>query len=335
MTSPTSASRAGGDTAPAVELSSLVKSFKGANGTRFRAVDDLTMTVPRGQIVAFLGPNGAGKTTTLDMLLGLTDPDAGTARVLGKPARRAVLDGHVSAVLQTGGLLADLKVKETVRMIASMLTRPAPVADVLERAGLTDLATRKVSKLSGGEQQRLRFALALLPDPDVLVLDEPTAGMDVKARHEFWDRMRSEADAGRTVVFATHYLQEADQFAERIIMIARGKVIADGSTSEIREMSSGRQVSIDIPDDASREDYLETLRGLDGVQHVERIGSRAAIRATDTDALALTLLRDLQARNLEIASADLDSAFLNLTGDPATEDEAADTTTGTTGKDQS
>lgn len=309
------------DGAPAVELTDLVKAFKGADGQKFRAVDGLSMRIPHGQIVAFLGPNGAGKTTTLDMLLGLTTPDSGTANVLGVPARRAVLDGHVSAVLQSGGLLADLKVRETVQLIASMLKDPSPVDEVIERAGLTRLAARRVSKCSGGEQQRLRFALALLPDPEVLVLDEPTAGMDVSARHEFWATMRAEADRGRTVVFATHYLQEADQFAERIVLVAEGKVIADGSTSEIRSMSSGRTVSVDVPE-RGEADWVDAVRRIDGVQSIERTGGRVVIRAADTDALALALLRDLGAHNLEIASADLDSAFLNLTGNGNGKDQS-------------
>src|SRR5699024_4358015 len=137
-------------------------------------------------------------------------------RVLGRSPRRAVREGRISAVLQSGGLLRDLTVAETVRMIASTFTEHVPVPEVIERAGIASIARRRVSKCSGGEQQRLRFALALLPDPDLLVLDEPTAGMDVSARAEFWDTMRADAASGRTVVFATHYLEEADTFAERI-----------------------------------------------------------------------------------------------------------------------
>ena len=157
---------------------------------------------------------------------------------------------HVSAVLQTGGLLRDLTVRETVRMIASTYAAHAPVDEVIDRAGLTALADRRVSKCSGGEQQRLRFALALLPDPRLLVLDEPTAGMDVTARRDFWDTMHADASAGRTVVFATHYLEEADAFADRIVLVAGGRIVADGTTAEIRSRASGRTVSATLPDHA-------------------------------------------------------------------------------------
>src|SRR5690606_34687861 len=221
-------------------------------GETVRAVDGVDLSIAPGEVVAFLGPNGAGKTTTLDMLLGLATPTSGEVRVFGQPPRQAVAAGRVSAVLQTGGLLRDLTVAETVRMIASTYRHHAPVGEVLERAGLTPLSRRRVAKLSGGEQQRLRFALALLPDPDLVVLDEPTAGMDVSARREFWDTMHADALAGRTVVFATHYLEEAEAFARRTVMIAGGRIVADGPTAEVRARASGRTVSADLPDDPSR-----------------------------------------------------------------------------------
>lgn len=283
-----------------------------------RAVDGLDLTIPTGQIVAFLGPNGAGKTTTLDMLLGLTTPDAGTAMVLGMRPRAAVLAGKVSAVLQTGGLLNDLTVAETVRLIASNFPSHRPVADVIDQAGIAGLANRRVSKCSGGEQQRLRFALALLPDPDLLVLDEPTAGMDVGARHDFWETMRADTAAGRTVVFATHYLEEADSFAQRIVMVSRGKVVADGTTSQIRAQSSGRTVSAEIPrQDGER--WLNRVRAIPGATGVSVRGDRVEFTAADTDAAALVLLRDLAGQHLEIAAPTLDSAFLTLTGDQVDE----------------
>src|SRR5699024_6571113 len=150
----------------------------------------------------------------------------------------------------------------TVRLVASTFDDPRSAAEVMDRAGITRLASRRVSKCSGGEQQRLRFALALLPDPELLILDEPTAGMDVAARHEFWETMRAETASGRTVLFATHYLEEADSFAERIVMVSAGRVVADGSTSEIRAESSGRTVSAEIPATGAEEWLaLMTLTG--------------------------------------------------------------------------
>ena len=304
----------GDDNEPAaIEARGLVKQFRRAGLPPLRAVDGLDLTVPPGQIVAFLGPNGAGKTTTLDLVLGLTTPDAGTVRVAGRTPRAAVRAGKVSAVLQSGGLLADLTVAETVRLIASTFDRARPTAEVMERAGITELAGRRVSKCSGGEQQRLRFALALLPNPELLILDEPTAGMDVSARHEFWATMRADVAAGRTVVFATHYLEEADTFAERIVLVSAGRVVADGSTTEIRTRGVGRTISVTIPDrDAAA--WLARVRTIDGVRTCESRGERAFLTAADTDAVALVLLRDFGAHGIEIAPPTLDSAFLALTG---------------------
>ncbi|MGC0142000.1 ABC transporter ATP-binding protein [Pseudactinotalea sp. Z1732] len=297
---------------PAIAVRGLRKSFPGRDG-RIHAVDGVDLTIGHGEIVAFLGPNGAGKTSTLDIVLGLVPPDAGSVAVMGLAPREAVLAGKVSALLQTGGLLRDLTVAETVRYVASTFTAPRPVQEVLERAGLNELANRKVSKCSGGEQQRLRFALALLPDPELLILDEPTAGMDVTARREFWDTMRTEARAGRSVVFATHYLEEAENFAERIVMISGGKIVADGPTSEIRERNSGRTLSVDLPEHGAQ-DVLDDIVALDVITDVRRNGRRAYMRATDTDAAALALLSEVGASGLEIASANLESAFVALTG---------------------
>lgn len=322
-------------TTPAIAARGLTKQFRKGDEV-VRAVDGIDLTVEPGQIVAFLGPNGAGKTTTLDMVLGLTKPDGGAVSVCGLDPRQAVLAGRVSAVLQTGGLLADLTVAETVRLVASTFDGARPVGEVMERAGITGLAKRRVSKCSGGEQQRLRFALALLPDPRVLILDEPTAGMDVTARRDFWATMRADADSGRTVVFATHYLEEANSFAERVVMVASGRIVADGTVREIRSRGAGRQISVDLrredvsgydatldagrPGDAGLgntphdDSWLAAIRALPGVVAAEVEADRVQISATDTDATALALLRDLGATNLEIAPATLDSAFLALTG---------------------
>ena len=195
--------------APALATRGLTRRFGPV-----RAVDGVDLTVPVGEVLALLGPNGAGKTTLLDMALGFSPPSDGTVRVLGSDPVAAVRQGRVGAVLQTGGLLEDLSVRETVAMVAGCHRRHIGVPAALERAGLTGLAGRRVKKCSGGERQRLRFALALLTDPELLILDEPTAGMDVRARHDFWDTMHAEADRGRTIVFATHFLPEAEDFAD-------------------------------------------------------------------------------------------------------------------------
>lgn len=284
-----------------------------------QAVAGIDLTIEQGEIVAFLGPNGAGKTTALDMVLGLTEPTAGTVRTFGQPPRSAIAAGRVSAVLQTGGLLRDLTVRETVQLIASTYADPSPVDHVIERAGLRDLARRKVSKCSGGEQQRLRFALALLPDPDLLILDEPTAGMDVGARREFWDTMRVEAEGGRTIIFATHYLEEVDEFANRIVLVARGGVVADGPTESIRAQASGRVVSVNVAIEQITA-VTQALRALPAVHDVSVQGSRLTIHSTDSDAIALALLTEHGGEALEISSGSLETAFIALTGADETDD---------------
>jgi ABC-2 type transport system ATP-binding protein len=301
-------------TEPAIELAGVHKSFRPVGKPPVDAVTGIDLRIGRGEIVAFLGPNGAGKTTTLDMVLGLTEPTSGSVRVYGARPRAAILAGRVCAVLQTGGLLHDLTVRETVQVIASAYARPRPVDEVIERAGLTALAKRRVSKCSGGEQQRLRFALALLPDPDLLILDEPTAGMDVGARHEFWATMRREVDNGRTVVFATHYLEEADTFAQRIVMVARGQVVADGSTAQIRARATGRTVTATLSSGAMP-DAVARLERSPAVSAVSTAGDRLTVHTADSDAVALLLLAELGGTGLEITTGSLDDAFLALTAD--------------------
>ena len=292
----------------ALRLVDVTKTFNARSAHPVHAVRGLDLEIARGEIVAFLGPNGAGKTTALDMVLGLTEPTSGAVEVLGGAPRDAVAAGRVSAVLQTGGLLGDLTVGETVRMIASLYADPLPAEEAMARAGIERLERRRVSKCSGGEQQRLRFALALLPEPDLLVLDEPTAGMDVNARHEFWASMREEARGGRTVVFATHYLQEADDFAERIVMIAEGRLVADGTTAEIRALAGAKRVAARWPDATDSE-----LAAIPGASELVRRGPRIEFTAADADAAARHLLTTTPASDLEVRTASLDDAFTALT----------------------
>jgi ABC-2 type transport system ATP-binding protein len=224
---------------PAIALRDLHKNFK-----EVRAVRGMTLSIASGEIVALLGPNGAGKTTTIDMILGLSQPSSGSVSVYGIAPRRAIDSGKVSAVLQTGGLLKDLTVEETCRYTASLFPSARPVEEVLRRAGISELASRRVGKCSGGEQQRLRFAMALLPDPELLILDEPTTGMDVEGRRGFWGSIRQDAERGRTVLFATHYLEEADAYADRIILLRHGVVVADGTSAEVKSLAAGRTVRV-------------------------------------------------------------------------------------------
>ena len=302
----------------AIQLRDVHKHFPSAGGL-VRAVDGISLKIEKGEIVALLGTNGAGKTTALDMVLGLTKPASGEVSVLGGTPTSAIHAGRISAVLQTGGLLGDLKVEETVQLIAAMYANHAPIEDVMERAGLTGIAKQMVSKCSGGEQQRLRFALALLPEPDIIVLDEPTAGMDVNARAAFWNTMHEYAAGGQTVIFATHYLQEAENFANRIVVMNRGRCIADGSVSEIRALGGSRRVSAVLPGVTEQQ-----LAAFPEHQIVSREGDQITFAVADSDEFARYLLTQTPAQQLGVTAASLDEAFSHLVDDanaPATEAE--------------
>jgi ABC-2 type transport system ATP-binding protein len=304
---------------PALRLRDLHRHFGAV-----QAVRGLDLEIQRGEIVAFLGPNGAGKTTTIDMVLGLSRPTSGTVEVLGGTPDDAIARGEIAAVMQTGGLLKDLTVRETVQMMGSLFRHSRPVDEVLARAGVAEIADRRVGKCSGGQQQRLRFALALLPDPELLVLDEPTTGMDVEGRRDFWSAIRADAARGRTVVFATHYLDEADAYADRIVLVSRGRVVADGSAAQIKNLASGRTVSATLPDVTEVE-----LAAVEGVQRVERRGDRVLLRSSDSDAVARHLLTRTAARDVEITSSGLEDAFLALTGDHGSSETTSTETTST------
>jgi ABC-2 type transport system ATP-binding protein len=292
---------------PAVAATGLVKSFGAV-----RAVDGVDLTVAQGEIVAFLGPNGAGKTSTIDMLLGLATPDSGSVQVFGESPRAAIAHGLVSAVLQTGGLLKDVTVRETLDLTASLFADTRPVDEVLQRAGIAEIAERRVGLCSGGQQQRLRLAMALLSDPGLLILDEPTTGMDVEGRRSFWSAIRADAARGRTVLFATHYLEEADEYADRIVLMSRGRIVADGTTTEIKNLVSGRIVHATLPG----ADPVALAAQL-GVDEVQVQGERITIGTKDSDAVARYLLTQTPARDVEITPQNLESVFLALTSDGA------------------
>ncbi len=302
---------------PAIRLEQLTKSFGDV-----QAVRGLDLTVQPGEIVAFLGPNGAGKTTTIDMVLGLSRPTSGQVEVHGMAPHDAVVRGLVSAVMQTGGLLRDLTVVETLRLTASLFSCARPVDEVMARAGITEIADRRVGSCSGGQQQRLRFAMALLPDPELLILDEPTAGMDVEGRRDFWAAIRSDAGRGRTVLFATHYLDEADAYADRVVLVRRGRVVADGTAAQIKAMASGRVVRASWPGAD-----LERLRSLPGSDRIEQRGDTVIVHATDSDGVARYLLTSTDARDVEITARGLEDAFIALTSD----DTGTDSDTNTEG----
>ena len=290
----------------AVDLDGVVKRFGPVT-----AVDGISLQIRPGEVVALLGPNGAGKTSTVDMVLGLSHPTEGSVQVYGRAPHEAVALGLVSAVMQTGGLLKDYTVEETVRLTAVLFGRPMSAAtEALDRAGIADIGRRLVGKCSGGQQQRLRFAMALLPDPELLILDEPTTGMDVAGRHDFWQAIREDARGGRTVIFATHYLEEADAYADRVVFVRRGQVVADGSAAQVKALASGRTIRATMTDPSQSE-----LAAIAGVESAEVRGDTVWLHGRDTDAVARHLLNHTDARDLEITSRNLEQAFLALTGD--------------------
>jgi ABC-2 type transport system ATP-binding protein len=295
-------------TSAAVSLRGVSKSFGAV-----QAVREVDLDIQPGEIVAFLGPNGAGKTTTIDMTLGLTKPTSGSVAVFGLDPRTAISHGLVAAVMQTGGLLKDLTVGETALFTASLFTHSRPVSEVLERAGINAIADRLVGKCSGGEQQRLRFALALLSDPELLILDEPTTGMDVNGRRSFWNAIREDAEQGRTILFATHYLEEADAYADRIILIRQGRIVADGTAAEIKALAAGRTVRATW---AGANEVA--VRAIPGVEGVEVRGDTVLVHSRDSDAVARHLLTQTDAHDLEITARGLEDAFIALTGENVT-----------------
>ena len=302
------------NTSHVIEAQGLTQIFRTRSGN-VTAVDNLDLTIDKGEIVALLGPNGAGKTTLIDMLLGLSTPTRGVLTIDGASPKAAIQSGNIGAVLQTGGLLKDLTVRQTLDMLASLYPTRLDMNQVLADADLTELAHRKVGKCSGGQQQRIRFAIATMHDPNILILDEPTTGMDVTARRTFWERMDKLAETGKTIIFATHYLEEAQNFAQRIVLMNNGKIIADGTSEEIRDLTGGRHVSFlaDKPITFSEYPMLS-------VETSEENGAyRHRTTVANADEFARVLLTKYTVRDLEIVKPSLDESFVQLTDRAAQE----------------
>ncbi len=300
--------------APAVTLRGLHKAYGGT-----KAVDGIDLTIEPGEVVALLGPNGAGKSTTLDIVLGLGRADSGSVELFGQTPRAAIAAGQVGAMLQTGGVIQNTTVRELVAVMASLYPTPSDVDKILAVTGLTEVAAKQASKLSGGQTQRVRFAIAMVSDPALMILDEPTAALDVHARHGFWEVMRGYAAQGRTVVFATHYLEEADEFADRIVLMAGGRIVADGSSTEIKSVVTVRTIRATLPDVDAAE-----LAAVPGVSSADRRGDSIVLTCTSSDeALRALLPRYPQLRDIEVRGGGLDEAFRQLTATSATSSAGA------------
>jgi ABC-2 type transport system ATP-binding protein len=281
------------------------------------ALADINLEIDRGEVVALLGPNGAGKTTTFELLLGLTRPSAGHVQVLGEPpgprTRR-----RVGVMLQSAGLPEHTTVAELVHMVARSYPAMLPIEEVLERVALTRHARRAVTALSGGERQRMLLAIAVAAVPDVLLLDEPTAALDVASRRAFWEHVRASVEGGATILFATHNLTEADAIADRVVVLQAGRVIADATPAELKQTVAATvvQVTTDAPP--------ETLRGLPEVERVQvddhGLGGEVAdlrrlqLLTADAERTLSQLVRTgHRAIDLRVADAALEDAFLHLT----------------------
>ena len=293
------------DGAAAVSFKGLTKHFGS-----LRAVDHLSLDIGHGETVALLGPNGAGKTTTISMLLGLLAPDSGSVTIQGMSPDVAIQSGRIGAMLQEGSLMSGVSVGELLDFVLGLRASPTSRNQLIATAGLDGLERRRVDRLSGGQTQRLRFALAIASEPEILVLDEPTAAMDVEARHSFWANMRDYTAVGRTVLFATHYLEEAEAFASRVVIIAHGQIVADGTVADLKRRAGAQTVCFQ-----SERSAAETLDRLPGVARVEWQGERVTLTTSDSDATVRALAAsELTWQNLEVHSVDLDDVFMALVG---------------------
>jgi len=295
---------------PERRADSIIASLRGVTKKygEVTALNKVDFSVRRGEIVALLGPNGAGKTTAVRLLLGLTPPTEGTVNVFGGDPRNPENRIQTGAMLQVARVPETLKVREHIDLFSSYYPNPMSLAEVLEVAGLKGLETKPFGELSGGQRQRLLFALAICGNPDLLFLDEPTVGLDVEARRLLWDEIRKLVARGKTVLLTTHYLQEADALANRIVVINRGEIVAQGSPADIKAQTAGRKIRC-----VSRVS-LEEVRRIAGVIEAKQDREAIEIHVSHPEPVLRELLaRDLTLSDLEVSSAGLEEAFLALT----------------------
>jgi len=271
------------------------------------ALSEVTFDIECGRVLALLGPNGAGKTTAVKLLLGLSSPTSGTATLFGGDPRKASNRRRIGAMLQVGKVPETLRVREHIDQFRGYYPSPLPVKAVVELGGLQGIEDKKFGELSGGQRQRVLFAIALCGDPELLFLDEPTLGFDVEVRRAFWKQIRAYVSLGRTVLLTTHYLEEADALADRIIVIDRGCIVADGTPTEIKGRVSGRRIRC-ITDLSPDE-----IHQIAGVSSVSREGDRTEIIASAAEQVLRELFhRDASLSNLEVTSVGLEDAFMAL-----------------------
>jgi ABC-2 type transport system ATP-binding protein len=288
---------------PIATLTGITKRY----GTTL-ALDGLSLSLHRGEVVALLGPNGAGKSTAVKLLLGLIVPTSGASRVFGGDPRNTTTRTRVGAMLQVARITETLRVREHLDLFRSYYPNPLPVAEILRIAQLQGIEDRFFGQLSGGQKQRVLFALAICGNPDLIFLDEPTVGLDIESRRALWHQIRAFSAQGKTVLLTTHYLEEADALAHRIIVINKGRLISEGTPAEIKRNSGGRTIR------CHTRLSQEFLHALPGVTSVTFNGGAVAVTASDAETvLREMLLRDKTLSGLEVASPALEDAFLALT----------------------
>ncbi|WP_193105683.1 ABC transporter ATP-binding protein [Brachybacterium sp. FME24] len=318
-------STAGARPAAALSLRGVTKTYG-----QLRALDELDLEIGNGEIVALLGPNGAGKSTAMEMMVGLAVPNSGEVTVLGADPVTATRTGLIGTMLQAGALLPDQSVRSMLRMLHALQAHPMPLDAAVEQADVADLLKRRIGTLSGGQAQRVRFAIALLGDPRVLLLDEPTVGMDIGTRRAFWDQMRTVAATGRTVVFATHHLDEAEREAGRVIVMDRGRVVADGTGPEISAIVGGRVITLR----GAEPGQVAQLPGVESAAADETEPARVRALCSDSDAVLAALFTGPLAGSVHevlVSAPGLEEAFLRITDHSDTD---TDTDTDTDGADR-
>ncbi|MGC1296609.1 MAG: ABC transporter ATP-binding protein [Alloacidobacterium sp.] len=272
------------------------------------ALKQFSFEIHPGEVVALLGPNGAGKTTAVRLLLGLISPNSGSVRVLGRDPRDSSARTRIGAMLQITRVPENLRVREHIDLFRSYYPNPLSAAEVNRIAGLEGIEDKFFGKLSGGQKQRVLFGLALCGDPDLVFLDEPTAGMDIEARRNLWEQIRILSARGKSVLLTTHYLEEADALANRVIVLNKGTIVAQGSPAQIKSRVSGRTIR------CVTQLNIDFVRSLPTVTNVSEDREALLINATHPESVARMMLqRDLTLRDLEISAAALEDAFIALT----------------------
>lgn len=294
--------------ADGVEVANLANASK--NYGTVKALKNVQLSIRAGELLALLGPNGAGKTTAVKLLLGLASPSAGKVSVFGGDPMRPEVRMRIGAMLQVARVPETLRVREHIDLFSSYYLKPLSMAETLATAGLESIKDRKFGELSGGQRQRVLFAVALCGDPDILFLDEPTVGLDVESRRTLWEQIRKLIARGKTVLLTTHYLQEADALADRVVVINKGEIIAEGTPAEIKAKTAGRKIR------CVTSLGLDLIRTLPGVLEAREDREAVEINAAEAEPVVRELLlRDVNVSGLEITSAGLEEAFLALTKD--------------------